>query len=124
MQGEIKDFVSSCSACNEYAYKQQQETIMSHALHTRPWQILNMDLHRQAGKDFSIMVDHYSDFWEVEQLPDLSAETTVLKCKFPFARYGQYDFVITDCGPQFDSEAFRRFAKEWDFERYVIRYTP
>lgn len=43
MQGEIKDFVSQCSACNEYSHKQQQETMMSHALPTRPWQILSID---------------------------------------------------------------------------------
>lgn len=119
MQGEIKDFVSQCSACNEYAHKQQQETMMSHALPTRPWQILSMDLYKQAGQDFLIMVDHYSDFWEVEQLPDLTAETTVLKCKSQFARYGQPDRVITDCGPQFDNESFRRFAKQWGFEHVM-----
>ena len=49
-------------------------------------------------------------------LPDLSAETTVLRCKAQFARHGQPDRVITDCGPQFDCETFKRFAKEWDFE--------
>lgn len=116
MHGEIKDHVSQCSACNEYTHGQQRETMMSHALPTRPWQILSMDLFTQAGKDFLIVVDHYSDFWEIELLPDLSAETTVLRCKAQFARHGQPDRVITDCGPQFDCETFRRFAKEWDFD--------
>ena len=44
-------------------------------------------------------------------LPDLSAEITVLRCKAQFARLGQPDRVITDCGPQFDCETFKRFAK-------------
>ncbi|XP_060774454.1 uncharacterized protein K02A2.6-like [Neoarius graeffei] len=116
MQGEIKDHVSQCSACNEYAHEQQKETMMSHALPTWPWQILSMDLFKQAGKDFLLMVDHYSDFWEIELLPDLSSETTVRRCKAQFARHGQPDRVITDCGPQFDCETFRRFAREWDFD--------
>lgn len=116
MHSEIKDYVSQCSACNEYAHKQQRETMMSHALPSRPWQILSMDLFKQAGKDFLIMVDHYSDFWEIELLPDLSAETTVLRCKAQFARHGQPDRVITDCGGQFDGETFRKFAREWDFD--------
>ncbi|KAK7933832.1 hypothetical protein WMY93_004728 [Mugilogobius chulae] len=119
MQGEIKDFVSQCSACNEHSHRQQQETMMSHALPTRPWQILSMDLYRQAGKDYLIMVDHYSDFWEIEQLSDLTAETTVYKCKMQFARYGQPDRVITDCGSQFDNETFRKFAREWGFEHVM-----
>ncbi len=75
-----------------------------------------MDLFRQAGKDFPLIVDYYSDFWEIELLPDLSAETTVLRCKAQFARHGQPDRVRTDCGPQFDCETFTRFAKEWDFD--------
>ena len=117
-QGEIKDYVSQCSACNEYSHEQQRET-MSHALPTQPWQILSMDLFRQAGKDFLLMVDHYSDFWEIELLTDLSAEATVLRCKAQFARHGQPDRVITDCGSQFDCETFRKFAEEWDFEHVM-----
>ena len=38
MQAEIKDFASTCSTCNEYAHKQQKETMLSHELPIRPWQ--------------------------------------------------------------------------------------
>lgn len=65
------------------------------------------------------MVGHYSDFWEIEQFLDLIAETTVLKCKSQFARYGQPDRMITDCGSQFNNETFRRFVKEWGFEHVM-----
>ncbi|KAJ8006345.1 hypothetical protein DPEC_G00134270 [Dallia pectoralis] len=116
MQGEIKDFVQQCSVCNEYAHEQQKETMMSHPLPKRPWQIVSMDLFNHAGKDFLLVVDHYSDFWEVDLLPDLSAETTILRCKAQFARHGIPDRVICDCGCQFACGAFRTFANEWSFE--------
>uniref|UniRef100_A0A8C5MJX5 Gypsy retrotransposon integrase-like protein 1 n=1 Tax=Leptobrachium leishanense TaxID=445787 RepID=A0A8C5MJX5_9ANUR len=116
MQNEIKDFVSHCSACNEYAQAQQKEPMMSHVLPTRPWQIVSMDLLNYAGKDFLLIVDHYSDFWEIELLPDLSADTTIRRCKVQFARYGQPDRVISDNGPQFACEQFRRFSADWGFE--------
>lgn len=116
MHGEVKDYVSQCSACNECSHEQQCETMMSHALPMRPWQIVSMDLFRQVGKDFLLLVAHYSDFWEIELLPDLSAEITVLRCKAQFARHGQPDWVKADSGPQFDSEPFRKFAKRWDFD--------
>ncbi|CAL8388497.1 unnamed protein product [Boreogadus saida] len=32
-----------------------------------------MDLFSYARQDFLLMVDHYSDFWEIDLLPDLSA---------------------------------------------------
>lgn len=122
MHSKIKGYVSQCLSFNEYAHEQQRETVMSHALPTRPWQIISMDLFTQAGKDFLIMVDHYSDFWEIELLLDLSAETTVLRCKAQLARHGQPDRVITDCGAQFDCETFRRVTKHWDFDH--IKSSP
>ncbi|KAJ8371210.1 hypothetical protein SKAU_G00112380 [Synaphobranchus kaupii] len=116
MQSEIKDFVSKCTTCNEYAIEQQKETLLSHELPTRPWQIVSLDLFQHSGKDFLLLVDHYSDFWEIDVLPDLSAETTIKRCKAQFARYGQPDRVISDNGPQFACTQFRKFAVEWEFE--------
>ncbi|KAJ8369334.1 hypothetical protein SKAU_G00093620 [Synaphobranchus kaupii] len=62
MQTEIKDFVSTCSTCNAYAHNQQKETMLSHDLPTRPWQILSMDMFTHRQKDYLLIVDHYSDF--------------------------------------------------------------
>lgn len=111
----MKDFVSSWSTCNEYAHEQQKETMMSHELPTRAWQIVSMDLFSHRQKDYLLIVDHYSDFWEIELLPDLSAETVIKRCKVQFAGQGQPDKVITDNGPQFTAQ-FKRFASEWEFD--------
>ena len=119
MQGEIKDYVQQCSVCNEYAHEQQKETMMSHPLPTRPWQLVSMDLFSYARQDFLLMVDHYSDFWEIDLLPDLSAGTAIRRCKAQFARYGIPDRVISDCGGQFDCGEFRVFAREWSFEHVM-----
>ncbi|KAJ8371257.1 hypothetical protein SKAU_G00112850 [Synaphobranchus kaupii] len=115
MRAEIKDFVANCSACNEYARVQQKESMMSHDIPVRPWQAVSMDVYSYAGKDFFIIVDQYSDYWEIDHLPDLSADTLIMRCKAQFARYGQPDRVITDNGPQFACERFRRFAESWGF---------
>lgn len=61
--------------------------MMSHDIPERPWQTVSIDLFSYAGKDFLIMVDHYSDYWEVEPLPDVSADTVVTCCKVQFARH-------------------------------------
>lgn len=54
MQAEIKDFVSNCSTCNEFAHNQQKKTMLSHDIPSRPWQIVSMDLfsHWQKGTIF------------------------------------------------------------------------
>lgn len=115
MQAEIKDKVSGCLICSEYTHNQQKESMLSHELPTRPWQIVSMDLFAHREKDYLLIVDHYSDFWEIELLPDLSADTVIKRCKAQFARHGQPDKVITDNGPQFSSQ-FKRFALEWEFD--------
>ena len=115
MRAEIKDYVANCSACNEYARNQQKESMMSHEIPTRPWQTVSMDIYSYAGKEFLILVDHYSDYWEIDQLPDLSANTLITRCRAQFARYGQPDKVISDNGPQFACEQFRKFATSWGF---------
>lgn len=116
MHGEIKDFFSNCPTCNENAHLQQKEIMMSHEIPTRSWQIISMDLFNYAGKEYLLLVDHYSDFWEIDLLPDLSTEATIKRCKAQFARHGQPDTVISDSGPQFASLQFRKFATEWEFE--------
>ena len=93
MQGEIKDHVQQCSVFNEYAHKQQKDTMMSHLLPTRPWQLVSMDLFSYARQDFLLMVDHYSDSWEIDLLPDLSAEAALRRCKAQVARHGIPDRV-------------------------------
>ena len=115
MRAEIKDFVANCSACNEYARNQQKEPMMSREIPTRPWQTVSMDIYSYAGKEFIILVDHYSDYWEIDQLPDLSADTLIMRCRAQFARYGQPDKVISDNGPQFACEQFKKFAANWGF---------
>ncbi len=123
LRGEIKDYLANCSACNEFAHKQQREMMMSHEIPVRPWQIVSIDLYAYGGREFLIIVDHYSDYWEIDQLPDLTADTVITRCKVQFARYGQPDQVITDNGPQFACELFRKFAGQWGFV-HVTSSTP
>ncbi|KAL7847378.1 hypothetical protein SRHO_G00223580 [Serrasalmus rhombeus] len=66
---------------------------------------------------YLITVDYFSNFWEVDHLPDASSATVIHKLKAHFARHGIPDVVVSDNGPQFSSWEFRKFSKAWDFER-------
>ncbi|KAL6471890.1 hypothetical protein MHYP_G00205400 [Metynnis hypsauchen] len=61
-------------------------------------------------------VDYFSNFWEVNHLPDTSSATFIHKLKAHFARHGIPDVVVSDNGPQYSSGEFRKFSKAWDFE--------
>ena len=75
--------------------KHTRETLMSHEVPSRPWEkiatVFSLD-----GKDYLVTIDYYSNFWEVDRLPNTKASTTILKLKSHFARYGIPDKVISD----------------------------
>ncbi|XP_048589452.1 uncharacterized protein LOC116620672 [Nematostella vectensis] len=102
MTSEIKEFISQCESCCMYDNKQQRETLMSHETTERPWEKVGIDLFTIDGKDYLVVVDYFSGFWEIDPLTsDCKAPTVVKKLKAHFARHGIPDVVISDNGPQF-----------------------
>ena len=117
MSAEIKEYISACEICREFdTTSQARETLMSHEVPSRPWEKIAADIFTLDGKDYLVTIDYYSNFWEVDRLPNTKAITTILKLKSHFARYGIPDQVISDNGPQFSSKEFADFARAWDFE--------
>ena len=115
MNSEIYNMVSQCPVCNDYLVKQQKEPMMTPEIPTRPWQVVAQDLFILDRENFLITVDYFSDFWELDQLPDTLSSTVVTKTKQHFGRYGIPEKVISDNGPQFRSQGYTKFAKDWDF---------
>ena len=89
---------------------------MSHEVPSRSWEKIATDVFTLDGKYYLVTIDYYSNFWEVDRLPNTKASTTILKLKSHFARYGIPDQVISDNGPQFTSDEFAEFSRKWDFE--------
>ena len=89
---------------------------MSTELPTRPWQIVGIDLFANNGKDYIIISDYFSNFFELDRISSTSSKAVINVCKCHFARHGIPERVISDCGPQFRGEEFKQFAKNWEFE--------
>ena len=45
-------------------------TLMSHEPTDRPWEKIGADIYTIFGKDYLIIVDYFSNFWEIDCLPD------------------------------------------------------
>ena len=67
-----------------------------------------------------IMVDYYSNLWEINQLACISATTVITKLKNHFARYGCPSTVVSDNGPRFSPREFAHFSKTWKFKHRTI----
>ena len=112
MNDEIKDYISQCSTCSEM----QKEPLIPHEIPDRPWSKVGVDLFTYRSHEVLVTVDYFSDYLEIDLLPDTTASTVINCLQQHFSRHGIPDVVISDNGPQFRSSEFNAFATEWEFE--------
>ena len=111
---EIKEYISACEICREFdTTSQAKETLISREVPSCPWEKIAADIFTLDGKDYLVTIDYYSNFWEIDRLPNIKAKT---KLKSHFAHCGIPDQVINDNSPQFSSKEFADFARTRDFE--------
>lgn len=63
------------------------------------------------GKMFLILIDAYSKWPEVHIMTDITATSTIEKCKQIFATFGLPQVIVTDNGRTFISHDFQQFLK-------------
>lgn len=119
MQRQIEDKVRSCATCSKFDSSQQKLPMKSHDIPVYPWQFVSMDMcfPKYRGKVLNclVIVDHYSDFIEIDILDDLSTVSTIRSMKRQFARYGVPEEVKTDEGTHFISSKMVDFAAKYGF---------
>ena len=76
---------------------------------------MRVDLFELDGTTYAITGDYYSNLFRVDSVKDTICSTVIHKMNSAFARHGIPDVVVSDNGPQFSSQEFRKFAKEWAF---------
>ena len=116
LRSAITDMCQSCSRCAEYGKAAPTEPMKSLPLPERPWQLLSQDTFELEGKDYLVTVCHFSDWIEVDDLENLTADTIVSKTEAHVARYGAPDMIHTDCAPCFKSAKYDAFSKLYNFK--------
>lgn len=120
MSAEIKDPISKCDTCNTYQTNQQKEPVIPHNPPKRSWSHVATDLFTLNKKEWFIIVDYWSDYFELNQLPDTQASTVIKSLKNQFARHGIPGTLYSDNGPQFASREFKDLAAAWQFDPHII----
>lgn len=116
MYTDIEQYIQKCDTCRELSMHQQKETLHSHEIPSRPWEVIGVDLCECNGENYLITVDYLSNFFEVDRLCSTSAKGVVPKLKKHMARYGIPDKVVSDNGPPFFGKEFKEFAKTYEFK--------
>jgi len=116
----IRNKIANCQICIANSCANQKEPMQSVEGPNLPFQIVSMDLfeivdEHQTRRHYLVTVDHYSDFFCLDYLPDQKSSTVIKKCKKNFCDHGIAEVIISDNGVQFLSDEFRQFAAEWEF---------
>ncbi len=113
---QIKDLVSKCETCQSRRNKQQKEPLKPTEIPDRPWSKIAADLFELDQQMFQIVVDYYSNFFEVSQVKDSKAATVIAMLKDCMARYGIPEELVTDGARYYDCHEFQSFASKWGFK--------
>ena len=116
MSTDMTDYISRCATCRELETASKRETLMPHDVPDRPWANIGTDLFTCNNKEYLVTVDYFSNFFEVDELPNTQSKTVVACLKRHFARYGYPEVLVSDNGPQYTSSEFAAFSLQWDFE--------
>ena len=108
--------IRSCSTCLEHQNQQSSEPMILHDIPATPWHKVATYLFSLWKKDYIIVADYTSKFFDLSQLDDTNASTVVMHNKRIFSKSGIPKEVISDNGPQFISHEYSKFAQDWDFD--------
>lgn len=116
INGDIENMSKSCGKCQLLQASNQKEPILQHETPQGPWQVLGSDFFTVDGRNYIVVVDYYSLYFEIQPFSCITSLATVNYMKTLFSRFGIPLRLVSDNAPQYASQTFKMFAKEWGFE--------
>ena len=108
----IEQYASSCQGCYNKRTEPPQTSLHPWEYPTGPWQRIHMDLAESTnGKTYLLLIDAFSKWVEIFEMRKTTSQIIINRLTEVFATWGLPLQVITDNGPQFKSDKFRRFMK-------------
>uniref|UniRef100_A0A1B0CZ21 RNA-directed DNA polymerase n=1 Tax=Phlebotomus papatasi TaxID=29031 RepID=A0A1B0CZ21_PHLPP len=117
MTKDITEMIESCQVCQQTQRKPQKETVLMKPVPELPFQLVAMDLFAFKGRDYIILADSFSGYFDFKKLSSTTSRAIIDFCKEKFAEHGIPQEVHSDGGPQFTSREFRQFSRDWGFAR-------
>ena len=116
MSSEIKDLLIKCQTCLKYHCAHQKEPLIPYEVPELLWQRIAADLFQLGGEDYLLVIDYFSKYVVLARLEDnTSSPEVIMHLKSLMARHGIPQELVSDNGPQFISNRFTTFAKQWEF---------
>eukprot|EP00118_Oscarella_pearsei_P023104 m.272463 g.272463 ORF g.272463 m.272463 type:complete len:1311 (+) comp40563_c0_seq3:40-3972(+) len=114
LSAQIEVTVKNCVTCAK-AKGNPREPLIPTPFPAYPWQKVATDLFDWRDHKYLLLIDYYSRYVEIAELPSTVSATVINRMKSIFARHGIPDEVFSDNGPQYSSEIFAKFSERYGF---------
>ena len=115
MEADVRDYIKRCLSYLENS-NLPVETLHPHEVPPGPWVKLGMDFFQDHhGRKYLIIADYFSKFPYVFSVASTHHFKTINHLRELFTAEGIPTIVMSDNGPQFNGEEFKRFAQEFNF---------
>ena len=111
IDSDIENTVRSCYTCQLTRANPPEAPAHPWCYPSGPWQRLHIDFKGPvSGRTYLVIVDAYSKHPEVVNMSNTTAIETVKVLREIFSRHGLPEMIVSDNGPQFISDEFRKFC--------------
>ena len=115
MEADVTDYIKRCLTCIENS-NLSVETLHPHEVPPGPWVKLGMDFFQDhQGEKYLIVADYFSKFPYIYPVATSHHFKTINHIRDHFTAEGIPAIVMSDNGPPFNGDEFKRFAQEFDF---------
>ena len=110
LDSEIETLTKKCTGCTHTQNNPATAPLHTWAWPSKPWHRIHVDYCGPfLGHMFLVVVDAYSKWPEVICMQSTTSEKTVEALRHLFSRNGLCLQLVSDNGPQFTSDEFRKF---------------
>lgn len=112
LDAEIEQISRNCLQCQLTRPNPKKVTTHVWEAAKRPFERVHVDFAGPfMGNYYFILIDAYTKWPEVYVIPNITTKTTMDKCREIFSRFGIPEVLVSDNGPQFTSDEFRKFME-------------
>ncbi|XP_065175252.1 uncharacterized protein K02A2.6-like [Sycon ciliatum] len=109
---DIEQTGKACLGCQAHQAAPPKSPLHPWEWPSKPWQRLHIDFAGPfQGHMWLIVVDAHSKWPEVLPMSSTTAPATIRRLREVFAQHGLPDQIVSDNGPQFTADEFRRFTE-------------
>ena len=115
MEADVTDYSKRCLTCIEWS-NLPIETLHPHEVPSEPWVKIGIDFFQDHfGEKHLIVADYFSKFPYVFSVASAHHFKTINHLRELFIAEGVPTIVMSNNGPPFNGDVFKRFACEFDF---------